>query len=419
MHAETKAGPSPRVCILTLEPVQLGGVNVHVHAVYRMLRSWGWEPTIVYALNAGPEASLLERLRFTIKNWRAAPRPYPHGKDPFADLQTLVVAAPPVPFWLYYAVPQFIFGRLLPSFDVIVVVPASAHCAFPLALRGLPYVLWVATDYEDELRSRAAMQDPWAQATLDAWSWPLLVAQERYALRRAGAIVAWPNGKERLGEHFPDLADRMEPILFPVDTGRFKPAEGDPPQHPYGKFLLMTARIHDPRKNFPLMLEAFARVRAQRSDINLVTIGGHPSEEALEQRRRLGLEDSVYFVERWLSRDELIAHYQSAELFVLSSVQEGLGIPVLEAIACGLPVVSTDCGGPNSVVVEGQTGLLVPNHDPDALADGILRLLADPQGLDQLRANCVSFAARHFSIEVVEAQFKKALRTVYGRNLDR
>jgi glycosyltransferase involved in cell wall biosynthesis len=209
----------------------------------------------------------------------------------------------------------------------------------------------------------------------------------------------------------------MEPILFPIDTRRFKPAGDARSRLPYGKFLLLTARINDLRKNVSMLLEAFAEVRAQRPDLSLVTVGGHPSQSLLDQCRSLGLQDSVYFVEHWLTREELIAHYQSAELFVLSSVQEGLGIPVLEAIACGLPVVSTDCGGPSSVVVEGQTGLLVANDDPDALADGILRLLADPQALDKLRASCVEFAAKHFSREVIETQFRNAFQEVFGRDL--
>ena len=215
---------SPRVCILTLEPVALGGVNTMARAVYHMLEGWGCQPTIVYALNAGPDVSLAERLRFTWRHWRAAPRPYPHGPDPFKGLRTRIVAAPPVPFWLYYFVPQFILGPAMRDFDLFIVVTGSAHCAQPLGLRGRPYVLWSATDYEDELLSRVNVDDAWARAILDAWSWPLMVSQERYALRKAGAVLALSHHTaQRIGERFPGLQPKIETVLFPIDTADFKP----------------------------------------------------------------------------------------------------------------------------------------------------------------------------------------------------
>jgi glycosyltransferase involved in cell wall biosynthesis len=405
----------PRACIFTLEPVALGGVNTMARAVYQMVEDWGWQPTIVYATNAGPDVSLGERLRFTLQTWRAAPRPYPHGPDPFVGLRTRVVAAPPVPLWLYYLVPQFVAGRALADFDVFIVVTGSAHCAVPLGLRGKSYVLWAATDYEDELVSRADAGDAWAKAILNTWSWPLMVAQERYALRKAGAILALSqHTAARIGERFPEVAAQIETVLYPIDTARFKPGDGAARSGlPFGRFLLLTARINDPRKNVALLLDAFAKVRARQPELALVAVGDEPSEALLEQRRSLGLQDSVHFIAS-LPREELVAYYQSAELFVLSSRQEGLGISILEAIACGLPVVSTDCGGPSSVVVEGQTGLLVANDDPDALAEGILRLLENPGTLDGLRASCVTFASQHFSKDVVGRQFKRAFQTVYG-----
>jgi glycosyltransferase involved in cell wall biosynthesis len=398
-----------------MEPVELGGVNTMARVVYRMLEKWGWQPTIVYALNAGPNVSLPERLRFTLRTWRAAPRPYPHGPDPFTGLQTRVVAAPPVPYWLYYFVPQYILGRALVDFDMFIAVTGSAHFALPLGLRGKRYLLWAATDYEDELLSKIGVGDAWARATMNAWYWPLLIAQERYALRKAGAILTLSNhSTERIHQRFPDVASKSRTMLLPIDTERFKPAStAKRPELRYGRFLLLTARINDPRKNVTLLLDAFAQVKAQQPDLNLVLVGDRPSEKLLAQCHSLGLQDSVHFVES-LPRDELIAYYQAAELFVLSSVQEGLGISILEAIACGLPVVSTDCGGPSSVVVEGQTGLLVANNDANALAEGILQLLADPQALDDLRACCVKFAREHFSQETIEAQFRDALQTVYG-----
>jgi glycosyltransferase involved in cell wall biosynthesis len=64
-------------------------------------------------------------------------------------------------------------------------------------------------------------------------------------------------------------------------------------------------------------------------------------------------------------------------LFLLSSDEEGLGLVVLEAMACGVPVVSTDCGGPSTVIQEGEMGRLVMKRDPDKLASAVVDLLRD------------------------------------------
>jgi glycosyltransferase involved in cell wall biosynthesis len=396
----------------------MGGVNILTRALYRMLEGWGWEPTIVYAVNAGPEVSFVERLRFTLRYWRADSVPYPHAPDPYAGLRTQLVAAAPVPYWLFYLVPQFILGPVLADYDMYIVTGGPAHCAVPLALRGVPYILWVGTDYEDELLGKIQANDDWAQAVLRGRSWPILVAQERYALRNARIVLAQSDHTARLlSKRFPTVASSIRMVLFPVDTSRFKPPSGPSPTLPYGQFLLSVTRPNDPRKNVSLLLEAFARVQQVHPNLKLVVVGGSPTDQLLEQSLRLGLQEKVHFIEKRLSRDELVLHYQGAELFVLSSTQEGLGIAVLEAIACGTPVVSTDCGGPSGVVKAGQTGLLVGNNDPDALANGVLQVLDDPTKLERLRDSCARFAQQNFSEELVSAQVKIAFQEMYGELL--
>jgi glycosyltransferase involved in cell wall biosynthesis len=402
--------------ILTMEPIALGGVPSMARVVYHMLEGWGHRPMLVYARNAGPRAGRLERLRFALGMWRPAPRPYP-PPDPFEGLKTRVVAAPPVPLWACYAVPQFVFGRLLGRFKRHIAVCGSNHLALPLALRGLPFVVWAATVYEDELQSKAALGDEWAQATLDSAGWRLLERQERFVYRRASAILGLSfHTADLICAKYPEVADKVDVALFPIDTGLFAPAlDGRPAAGRIGRFLLLTARVNDPRKNVALLLEAFARVRPFHPDLKLVTVGDAPGDDLVRRCRALGISDAVVFIEA-MPREALLRYYQAAELFVMSSVQEGLGISMLEAIACGLPVVTTDCGGPSGVVVEGQTGLIVPNNDAEALAEGILRLLADSDALEALRARCVEFARRNFARPVIEQKFAAAFARAYGES---
>ncbi|MBI3761482.1 MAG: glycosyltransferase family 4 protein [Chloroflexi bacterium] len=177
-------------------------------------------------------------------------------------------------------------------------------------------------------------------------------------------------------------------------------------------FLLFTARIRDPRKNVWMLLRAFARVSAAHPDLKLVFIGDPPLDSHLAVRDECGLGDSVVFLPP-LPRVELVPYYQAAELFVLSSSQEGLGISFIEALACGLPVVATRCGGPEGVIIEGETGWLVPNDDEAAFAGAILRALSDPARLSAMRDNCRRYAERELARPVVEEKLLAALREVF------
>jgi glycosyltransferase involved in cell wall biosynthesis len=78
-----------------------------------------------------------------------------------------------------------------------------------------------------------------------------------------------------------------------------------------------------------------------------------------------------------ISHDKMVSFYQQATLFVLPSLQEGLGIVTLEAMACGILVVSTRCGGPEDVIEDGINGLLVENNNASKFAEAILKLLRD------------------------------------------
>jgi glycosyltransferase involved in cell wall biosynthesis len=103
---------------------------------------------------------------------------------------------------------------------------------------------------------------------------------------------------------------------------------------------------------------------------------GAPSEAFWQRVQQLGLKGRVEFVHR-PSREALVALYQQATVFALPSDEEGLGVVLLEAMACGVPVVSTCSGGPDGIITEGQDGYLVPLDDATALAARVAHLCTD------------------------------------------
>jgi glycosyltransferase involved in cell wall biosynthesis len=98
-------------------------------------------------------------------------------------------------------------------------------------------------------------------------------------------------------------------------------------------------------------------------------------------------------------REEALSLMKSADLFVMSSVTEGLGSAVLDAMAMGLAVVGTRAGGIPEAVVHGQTGLLVPPADPGALAQAIVRLLKAPEERSRYGRAAQARVSEHFGVD--------------------
>jgi glycosyltransferase involved in cell wall biosynthesis len=396
-------------CILTIQADRPGGVPTVDDWWHTFLTRWGQRAIVLYAAFVGDGISRFQRLILTLRWWRAHPRPeHPHP--------TIANAPLPVPLWLFYFVPQWIAGPVLNTFDEVVVSGGPCLHALPLALRGRPYILWIGTLYRDELEGKALIGDAWARSVLASRFWPFLAWQERLVLHRASRIlVQSPYTLRRIREELPAVADRLDLVMVPVDEGRFHALSGGGADRPAGRYILNVSRINDPRKNIPLLLEAFVRVHAHLPDLRLVLAGDSPAAHLVTRCEQLGIRESVVFRGK-VEMDELAALYRGADLFVISSAQEGLGIVMIEAMACGTPVVATDCGGPEGIVINGQTGQIVPNNDPQALADALLRLLSDPAGLDHLRQGCLEFVRQNCALPVVERRLYGHFAAVFPRS---
>lgn len=152
--------------------------------------------------------------------------------------------------------------------------------------------------------------------------------------------------------------------------------------------LLFVGRL-DERKGLRYLLEALPLILAKQS-VRLRIVGkGILEAEIKSQCRAMGLDAVVDFL-GFVSKEELADEYASCDVFVLPAIvdskgdTEGLGIVMIEALAHEKPVVASAVGGIGDVIVSGTTGLLVPEKDPPALAQGILTLLSNPQRSQQM-----------------------------------
>jgi glycosyltransferase involved in cell wall biosynthesis len=209
----------------------------------------------------------------------------------------------------------------------------------------------------------------------------------RRILHLADAIIVdadWTKGL--LVERYPEIADRVEVIPLGVDLTRFRPIREalrlSQVRKRYGigerAYLLFTGVI-EPKKNLAVLLRAYAQlVRSQgiHRCVGLVIAGptGWRYREVLDVAATLGLLKDVVFTGP-IEEDDLPTLYAGAELFVFPSLYEGFGLPPLEAMACGTPVIASDRGALPEVV--GEAGVLINPEDIEGLAGQIDLLLAD------------------------------------------
>jgi glycosyltransferase involved in cell wall biosynthesis len=185
-------------------------------------------------------------------------------------------------------------------------------------------------------------------------------------------------GLQELGvpDHLVDVAHN--PVEVPPNGGRTPRTLGTPPA-----VITTVGRLID-LKDHPTLIRAFALVREDREAILQIVGTGPNRERLIALAAELGIADDVHLL-GW--HDDPYSVLQESDIFVLSSTTEGFGIVLVEALACGLPSVSTDCkSGPREILEDGRSGLLVPVGDPESMAAAILRLLGDAKLYGEMSA---------------------------------
>jgi glycosyltransferase involved in cell wall biosynthesis len=198
---------------------------------------------------------------------------------------------------------------------------------------------------------------------------------ERALTRRAGRVVAITHSLARfLVERVGLPRDKVTTIHYGLDD--LPRAWGENPPTPVSedaRVLLAVCRL-EPQKGVDVAVRALPAVRERHASAELVVLGEGPERAALERLARdldvpVHLPGRVPDVAAWLRRADLLVH---------PARWEGFGLALLEAMLAELPVVATNVSSIPEIVADGETGLLVPPDDPDALAVALARVLADP-----------------------------------------
>ena len=297
--------------------------------------------------------------------------------------------------------PRPALTEILDRHDLVQIVAGTPAWALLTRNTDVPVALQVATLARVE-REFLLADTP---GLLGVWRRSMVQITDRidhHALRYADRVFVENNW---MREHLADYVAPNRLVFAPpgVDTSEFAPGDVPPAE---GRHLLFVGRLADPRKNVEGLFEAYAYLRDRMNDPPPLVLAGRtgPPNTAWKRARALGIRSDITFYKD-VSLETLIDLYRTAACYVVSSNEEGLGLTVLEAMACGRPVVSTRCGGPSTIIDDGKTGRLVLTGAPRALADAVQEVLTRPDEANEMGRRNRAHIEQQFSIEASKQRF--------------
>lgn len=236
------------------------------------------------------------------------------------------------------------------------------------------------------------------------WVKPLL----KFAIGQAQAVFANSSFTAGKIKALRNVDVEWSPYGTTLETGM-----GNAEPHPVqGKFKILFVGRHIERKGIRYLIEAAKYLPRDQFEIRIVGVG-----DLTEQLKELaahvsGNSAEIIFTGK-LSPEALANEYKSANVFTLPAIvdskgdTEGLGVVLIEAMELGLPIVASNVGGIPDVVIDGETGILVPEKDPEALASAYKRLAADPELVKHLLAGAQKRIAECFTWDgIIERQIE-------------
>lgn len=270
-----------------------------------------------------------------------------------------------------------------------------AWFTWPAAL-GLPVrqIAWEHCNFDEDLGRRSRR-----------------VARRLAASRFDAVVVLTERDRARWIEALSPRAPIVaiaNPLPFDADVGTqgHDDAVDTSPSSTDTSLVLAVGRLV-PAKGFDVLLRAWQQLAAQYPAWRLRIVGEGAARPALEALRdQLGLHDTVDLPG---ATPDILPHYRAASVFCLSSRYEGFGLVLIEAMACGLPVVSTDCPtGPREILADTGAGLLVPPNDAAALATALERVMGDDALRDRLGKQA-RLAAQRYQVSTIVTAWETLL----------
>ena len=202
--------------------------------------------------------------------------------------------------------------------------------------------------------------------------------------------------------------EKLEVIPFGVDTDFFRPIDVPKDEN---MFQMLSVGYLIERKGHEYLIKAMEEILKERNDVRLKIVGSGPLEGKLKKIiTDLRLDEYVEIIQN-VSDEELLKLYNSSDLFVLPSVvdsqgnTEGLGVVLLEAMACGLPVIGSDVGGIPDIIKDGETGLLVGEKNVEGLSKKIFQVIEGKSLTNNMADSGCIMVKKRFSWNIIAKRY--------------
>ena len=392
-----------KILIVTIPPMR-GGVPTKTKILALYLRSLGHEVTVAHYASLGfnPDD--------TAPSWLL-----PFGRRPKVSHTTCFGGIPCMSIGCYLPELEYSNYRLSPlwedvvtDFDYHISVGGTVMVSYPLDALKIPHLVWCASTLHDDRADRRQTMQKFRRWVDDVIIDPV---QRKMEQRVLGGDAKFMAVSRYAMDSLIDIGgnpSQFNVMPVPVDTTVFSP--GVPVKGRIG----MAGRHTDPRKNVTLLIDAISILRQKNVDVELY-LTGEPASPTTDYIAKIGLNDCIHFT-GWIDDEMLPDYFRALDVFVFSSVKEGLGISGVQAIASGVPVVSTRCGGVEDYVIDGQTGYLT-EMDPEQMADAIARILGNPLERQRLADNARSLAYEHYAPAKFHENVRKNWESLWGGTL--
>lgn len=355
-----------RVLISTISSTR-GGIARNREYIIRTLRNREYEPVLAFyePYSLSPHLSV-PSFKLMQRKVGSEHRSMHSG----CEAHAIGAWLPELEFTNYLATSAW--KRVIESCCARLTVAGNALACLPYFQTDRPFLSWISSGWHMDRKDRVKTFSTGRRLIDQAIVRPVVQRLEK-SLLNSGTVLAASYYTKGLLDELAGSPVVKDVLPFPINTDFFSP---EPEKRVKGR-IGFSGRLSDPRKNVPLLLSAIQRLRKRGHDVSLLLIGINPGEELYKSVQETGIGNAVEFCLD-VSSEELRDKLQTLDVFVVPSYQEGLCISALEAMACGCPVVSTSCGGPEEFVINGETGVLV-GFDPEEMADAVLRLIGSPK----------------------------------------
>jgi glycosyltransferase involved in cell wall biosynthesis len=250
----------------------------------------------------------------------------------------------------------------------------------------------------------------WGRDVLDFPRYRVYRALVGFNLRRADLITCTSQVMTRAVERLAQPNTPIYVVPFGVDLTRFRPRPH--PKSPGEPTVIGTARSLEKLYGIEYLLRAFGSLFHQNGDLRLLIVGDGTQRPVLESlASELKIAGSTRFAGR-VPHEQVIRYLHEMDIFVVPSLQESFGVAAVEAAAAGLPVVASSVGGLPEVVVDGETGFLVPPADIEALRRRLSQLITDPALRQRMGQAGRAFVKAHYDWQVNATQMERLYQSL-------